>query len=505
MIELRKYQQESVDWAFNHGKDNRPIHVAPTGAGKSWIQIFTAIREMDRGNRTAILTPRGEIFDQTRRMAAQVCGEGNIGTLRAGHEWNSSKPIHIVSWPTLTSRIRRSKAWFPEVERLLVDEVHLSMAPRMLEILKHYAPRAIVDGYTATPARQTGRGLGQYFTELHHVTSVRQLVKEGFLCKTEYWGGAEPDMKGVKIRQGDFENKETSKRSVVLVGDVVDNWLRLANDRHTIVFAVDVAHAEALADRFVRVGIKAEVIHSRLSQETRDERVARFKALQSQVLVNVGIATYGFDAPETNCVVLARPTKSIVLHLQMLGRGMRPKPDGSVCLVLDHGGNVRRLGQADDLFRWRLDQGKQACENWSRMEGSGEAKESQTHECEQCHYLFSASRVCPKCGWAVPFTKRDVKSTSENLVRISGQLVEPLPDGFPNHEFLYRMLKFYGNEKGYKPGWPSAKFKDIAGAWPERDWANLSGIPPTQRVIGHITKEARTYAIRRSYAERKTA
>jgi superfamily II DNA or RNA helicase len=503
-FEARQYQDEDVDFGMNHGKDDRPIHVSPTGSGKTVLQAKTAKRELDRGNYTAILTPRGEIFDQTKGIAAEICGINNIGTLRAGKEWNQSKPIHVVSWPTLIARIKRSKAWFPDVQRVLVDECHLSTAPKMLEVLKHYAPRAIVDGYTATPARANGMGLGQYYTELHHVTSVRQLVKDGYLCPMEYWAGAAPDVKGIPIRRGDFEQKELGKRSVVLVGDVVDNWLRLASDRHSIVFAVDIAHAEALCDRFIRVGIKAAVIHSRMQQEDRDDIVLRFKAQEIQVLVNVGIATYGFDSPSVSCVVQARPTKSIVLHLQMLGRGMRPGL-GKTCLVLDHGGNVRRLGQADDLFRWRLDQGKQACENWSRREESGERGETQTHECQDCHHLFSASRVCPKCGWSVPFSKRDVASTSENLVRISGQLVEPLPDGFPNHEFLYRMLKFYGAEKGYKPGWATAKFKDIAGAWPERDWTDLSGIPPTKRVVGHITKEARTYAIRRSYAERKTA
>ena len=502
-LELRDYQQKAVDNAMNHGKDDRIIHCAATGAGKTVIQALIAKRELDRGNRTAILTPRVEIFDQTHSMLRQVCGDKNVATLRAkreGEHWDNKAPVHVVSWPTLISRARRGAYWFPDVSRVLVDECHLSMAPKILEILEYYKQKAVVDGYTATPARQTGKGLGRYFTEIKHVTSVRQLTKDGFLAPVEYWGGATPEMEGIKIRRGDYETKKLSAACTVLVGDAVDNWLRLASDRHTIVFAVDIPHCEMLAHRFRQLGVKAAALHVRMSQADRDLTVSQFKSGMIQVLVNVTIASYGFDAPSVNCVQVCRPTKSVVLHLQMIGRGMRPKADGSELMVLDHAGNVPALGRADDLFRWRLDEGKDASENWSKREESGEAKEAVSHTCEMCKHIFAQSRVCPKCGWKVPFKKRDVETTESDLVLIGKKQVERLPKGFPTHEVFYQMLKYHAKERGYKPGWAGAQFKNKCGEWPPDHWKELAAIPTSLRVSNWVRSRQIAYAMARKKA-----
>lgn len=519
-IEERQYQADDVNCAMDHGIQDKVIHCAPTGSGKTIIQALICKREYDCGDSTAILTPRNEIFDQTHRIVADLCGWSNVSTLRAkriGEAWNPVNAVHIVSWPTLVARAKRADFWFPKVKRVLVDECHLSMAPKILEILEHYAPKAVIDGYTATPARMTGKGLGRFFTQIKHVTTVRQLIKEGYLAPCEYWGGATPDMHGIKIRRGDYEVKKLSRACVKLVGNVVDNWLRLASDRHTIVFAVDIAHCELLAEKFQHVGIRAAALHTKMDDTERDAVVTAFKSGGIQVLCNVSIASYGFDAPSVNCIVQARPTKSIVLHLQMIGRGMRPAmgennlpikdpehPDFKICRVLDHAGNVPALGQADDLFRWRLDQGKKACENWTRDEQSGEAEEAKQHECEECHYIFSRSRVCPQCGWKVPFTKRDVATTQADLVRIGKVLVKKLPKGWVSHEIFFCMLKRYGAEHGYKPGWAAVKFKEKCGCWPERHWMNMVSVPPDKRVRNWITSRNIAYAKGREKSERRT-
>jgi superfamily II DNA or RNA helicase len=509
IIEDRDYQIDGVNYAMGHGLDDRIIHCAPTGSGKTVMQAKICKREMDRGDRTAIMTPRNEIFTQTHGITSEICGAENISILRAkrvGESWNSSNPIHIVSWPTLISRARRSKFWFPDVHRVQVDECHLSMAPKILEILEHYAPKAIIDGWTATPSRQTGKGLGRFFTSIKHVTTVRQLIKDGHLCPVEYWGGNTPDMAGIKIVRGDYEIGKLSRASQKLVGDVVDNWLRLAADRHTIVFSVDVAHCEMLAHRFKTVGIRAEALHSHMDDEDRDEVVRMFKAGEIQVLVNVQIASYGFDAPSVNCIVVARKTRSIVLHLQMIGRGMRPAvdEDGEVirdpdhpgfktCMVLDHAGNVPALGQADDLFRWRLDDGKKAT---ARVNEKGEPEEPVIHVCEGvlddgavCGHIFSQARVCPKCGWKVPFSKKDVEVVDADLVRIGKKLLEKLPKGFPTHEIFFAMLAHYAahkQPKAYKPGWALAQFKEKCGEWPPRHWGGIAMVPPSKRVLNWI-------------------
>jgi len=469
--------------------------------------------DMDRGDDSAILTPRNEIFSQTHEMVSDLCGYSNVSVLRAkrdGESWSPINPVHIVSWPTLISRARKSKFWFPRVKRVHVDEAHLSMAPKILEILEHYAPTAIIDGWTATPARQTGKGLGYFFKAIEHVTSVRQLIKQGYLAPVEYWGGATPDMEGIKIVRGDYEIGKLSRASQKLVGDVVDNWLRLAADRHTIVFTVDIAHCEMQTHKFKAAGIRAAALHVRMDQEDRDRVVEQFKAGIIQVLVNVSIASYGFDAPSVNCIVIARKTKSIVLHLQMIGRGMRPAVDENgrpitdkehsdfkTCMVLDHAGNVPNLGQADDLFRWHLDEGKTACVNWTRHEDSGEAKESTSHTCEDCSHIFTRSRVCPKCGWKVPFSKKDVETVDADLVRIGKNMLDKLPEGWPSHEIFYSMLINLGAERGYKPGWASVKYKEKTGVWPERHWMNMASVPASPRIKNWITSRNIAYQARK--------
>jgi len=485
VFEDRSYQADSVNYALDHGPDVRPIHCAPTGSGKTVIQALIAQRELQRGNRTAILTPREEIFGQTHGVLEDMVGWSNVALLKSGEEWRSDKPVHVVSWPTLTTRVRKSDAWYPDVDRVIVDEAHLAMAPKILEALQYYAKRNVtIDGFTATPARKSGKGLGRFFTTIKHVTSVRQLIADGKLAPLEYWAGSYADVTKVRTTAGDFNTKDLGKASEPLIGDVVDNWFRLARTRHTIVFAVDVAHCEALTDRFLQAGIKAASIHVHKTPERRAEIVRQFKAGEVQVLVNVTIASYGFDAPTIDCIVMARPTKSIVLHLQMLGRGMRVAEGKESCMVLDHADNVRRLGQADDLFRWRLDKGKEASANWTRDQRSEDAKkgDDKVRECESCHYLFSRSRICPKCGTEIPMPKREVATIDADLVRISKQRNDPLGQGWPDNQAFYLMLKWIAVQKGYRDGWVFHKYIERVGLNPEKGWRLMAPLPANERV-----------------------
>ncbi len=494
MFELRDYQREAVDYAIN--ADGRPILCAPTGSGKTVVAAFVAQHYLERGERVAFLTPREEILWQNHGVVQDVCGEENVTVLKAGEEWRQWLPMHIVSWPTLVARTGRKQggeAWYPDVDVLLIDECHLAVSKRMAErVLPYYADRKVI-GVTATPARSSGRGLGSYFTEIKHVTTVRQLVKDEFLAPCEYWGGKEADLRKVRTVAGDFNRKQLSERVAPLVGDVVENWCRLAEDRHTLVFAVDVAHAEALAERFQAAGIVAESLHIHKTPEHRRRIVEQFKSGHIQVLVNVTIASYGFDAPSVDCVVLARPTKSIVLHLQMLGRGMRIDPErpDKVCRIIDHAGNVTRLGAGDDLYRWRLDDTKRAAGNWSRDKRSGE-KETKQHTCEDCNYIFSRSLVCPKCGWAVPLPKRDIDAVDAELVRIARNGGER-PHGFPDDATFHRMLHGWSLKRGYAPGWIYHTFRDYAGKPPPWGYDRLGPLEPSPLVRNWLTKRAKAY------------
>ena len=495
MYEYRQYQHDAVIAGMT--EPGIPILCSPTGSGKSYICALMAKQTLNAGETFGILTPREEILVQMADTIAEVCGHQNVGILKAGYEYHRDRPIQVISWPTLLSRTAKSEAWFPTLDRVGIDECHLSVSKKMSErILPYYKDRSKVFGVTATPARKTGKGLGSFFTSIKHVTSVRQLIKDGKLAPCDYYAGKLPDVSKLKTRLGDFEQKGLHDVTAELVGDVVDNWSRLAADRHTIVFAVDIAHCESLNEQFLKAGVRSASLHIHKTPERRRQIVESFKAGEIQVLVNVSICSYGFDAPSVDCIVLARPTKSIVMHLQMLGRGMRVHDGKTECMVLDHADNVRRLGQADDLYRWRLALNSKASENWTRDARSQDSKDGadKIHECRSCHHLFSRSLVCPKCGTEAPVRKRDVVTVDANLVRISHRHGTDKSDNWPNDRRFYLMLLYYGDAKGYSRKWAYWKFVERTGGNPEHAWQYGETIVPTVRVRNWIAAQLRKYA-----------
>lgn len=495
MFEDRAYQIESVDYVMAEAdnKSSRPILCAPTGSGKTVICAKVAKEAMDAGRTFGILTPREEILYQMRDTMMEVCGATNVGVLKAGEFHRRDLPIQVISWPTLLARTAKTAAWFPDVDMLAIDECHLALSPKMSErILPYYEPRSKVFGVTATPARKSGRGLGSFFSHIKHVTTVRQLVADGKLAPLEYFAGKQSDISRVPDVGGDFNQKKLSAACMPLIGDVLDKWGQLASDRHTLVFAVDIPHCEALTERFQQAGIAAASLHHHKTPERRQEIVRQFKARKIQVLVNVTIASYGFDAPSVDCIVLARPTKSVVLWLQMLGRGMRTHDGKEFCLVIDHTNGVRNpeLGYADDLRRWRLDKGRKASGNWSRDERNKDKKEGEdkVYECDECSYLFSRSQVCPKCGWEVPMPKRDIETVDAEFVRVSRQESNTKSKDWPDDHEFYLMLRHYAENrpKPYKPGWAYHKFREKTGRMPLRRWDDDDTVPPSVRVANWI-------------------
>jgi len=156
-------------------------------------------------------------------------------------------------------------------------------------------------------------------------------------------------------------------------------------------------------------------------------------------------------------------------------------------------------GLADDLFRWRLDQGKKACANWTREKDSGEP-EPTVHTCKECGYIFSQRRVCPECGWKVPFTKRDVAATDADLVPIGRTMHKKLPEGFPTHELFYQMLAHHADCLKYAPAWAKMQYMEKCGQYPPPHWSHLALIPPTKRVKNWIHSRRIAYAKARAKA-----
>ena len=185
-----------------------------------------------------------------------------------------------------------------------------------------------------------------------------------------------------------------------MTGGAFQFWQEHAQDRQTIVYAVSVAHAENLATVFNNANVPSAVILGNTPSEIRARRMRQFSNGELKVLVNVAVMTEGFDLPDAACIVITRPTLSLALYLQMVGRGLRPKPDGGDCLILDLAGNVERHGFPDDERRWSLEpRGQQdECDAhpvvWClNCEGVSPAA---SHSCQFCESPFG--KVCDRCG-----------------------------------------------------------------------------------------------------------
>ena len=502
-FEDRQYQIDAAEYAYN--STGRPILCAPTGSGKTVIAGLICQKALADGKTFGFLTPREEILYQNHTTVGLMNGEHRTTILKAGHEWQSWKPIHIVSWPTLVSRSRKGEGWFPNVDVLVIDEAHLAVSPKMVErVLPYYADRAQIIGLTATPSRKNGRGLGYFFDEIKHVTNIPALIEEGKLAPLEYWAGKFADVSSVKTVQGDFHQGQLEKATKPLIGDVIENWLRLASNRHTLVFAVNIAHAEALKERFQQAGISAAALHVHMTPEKRHRVVEAFREQRVQVLVNVSIASYGFDVPTIDCVVLAAPTKSIVKHLQSLGRGMRIAPGKTHCMVLDHADNVRRLGAAEDPYRWRLSEGREAAANWARHEANPkkEREEDALRTCENCSHLFRRSRACPKCGWEVPIPAKDIAATDADLVRIKRGDGHVDEKGWPDDATVYRMLIGHALARSYSLKWAEVQYKKKYGKWAPWGYKKLGPLNPDPIVRNFIRREINAFKRKQRRADR---
>lgn len=477
---LRPYQISAVNdlRASIIAGHRRPLLQAPTGSGKTIVAREITQAAVEKGSRVLFLAPRRELIFQT---AAKLDAVGlPHGVLMAGVNPDPTGRVQVASIPTLYSRCIKRNHPLPPADLVLVDEAHLAITRSTLAVLDRYAGRPIV-GLTATPARGDGRGLGEVFDDLVFGPSVAALVEGGFLVPQRYYAPYAPDLAGVRIRQGDYEVRGLAERldNAKLVGDVVTNWLRLASDRQTVVFAINIAHSMHLCERFVEEGVRAEHLDANTPNQERSEILQRTVAGETQVLCNCFLLSYGWDCPPISCAVLARPTKSLVLFMQMVGRVLRPSPGKQDALILDHAGAVGELGFVDEEMPWSLD-GKTKLGERLEEARKKEAKEPIT--CQQCHAVYSRQLVCPECGWKPERKGKPVDFLDGDLTEIKrGKRAKKRVYTHEEKRSWFSQLVRIGYERGYKNGWASNKYREKFGVWPTSKPGPAAEVSPEVR------------------------
>lgn len=494
-FKLRPYQERALEMVSEAGNSGlrAPLLVLPTGAGKTVIGAELMRREVEAGGRALFLAPRRELVHQTSGKLDAAGVEHGVILAGCDELRNIYAQAQVASIDTLIARVMRrdpgSRLVIPTPSLVLVDEAHLSITEVRREMFALW-PQAVRVGLTATPTRKDGRALGTLYDCLLEPTTTAELTAFGFLCPARYFSLSVPDLTRVKVVAGDYNagQLEEAVNRPRLVGDIVNTWLARAGGRRTVVFASSIAHSVALCEEFVRQGVAAEHVDANTPQEMREDTFGRFRRGVTQVLTNCFLAAYGFDLPDLSCVVLARPTKSLMMFLQMVGRGLRTAPGKTDCLVLDHSGCVHQHGLATDAREWTLD-GDRAVKP-PVSSGSKKPKgEGKLIDCPECACTFSGTRTCPECGYHLGPKGKEVET-------LEGELVE-IGEGLSGEDLdrcaWYSEVRGYCTERGWSHGAAAHKFKTRFGAWPPWAWNSMPAAKPSPELRRWMVAQSREW------------
>lgn len=461
-FDLHPFQDHAIEMlraSLSAGK-RRPMMQAPTGAGKTLIASAIIERALEKRNSVIFTVPFLGLIDQTvERFAEQ--GIHRVGVMQGYHpQTDASQPIQIASVQTLMRRT------MPKAKLVMVDEAHRWFDFYGTWMAMPAWQNVPFVGLSATPWT---KGLGKHYDDLLIPTTTKQLIREKFLSPFKVYAPSHPDLKGVKTVAGDYHEGQLSERmqQPTLIADTVATWLKLGEDRPTLCFAVDRAHARRLADEFEAAGVPTGYVDMDTPRDERQRIGQRLAAGQIKVVVNVFTLTTGIDW-DIRCIILARPTKSEILYTQIIGRGLRIAEGKTDCLILDHSDTTLRLGFVDDIHHTRLDDGK-------HQKGTGRDEERAPplpKECPSCSVLKPAGvRTCPNCGFT-PERQSFIEERSGELIQIKGGKKKK-GDATPHtRQQVYSMLLWIQQQREYKSGFAKAKFKDRYGDWPDGlvDW-----------------------------------
>lgn len=433
-MELRSYQAQAIysaraalAHAQAHGKRRSVLLVAPTGAGKTRIAAEIIRLAVERGKRTLFLAHRTELIDQAYDALARLGLSVGVIAASSNKTVNPYRPVQVASIDTLNAREIR-----PISDLVIEDEAHHGAATTHRALLDHYRGATLV-GLTATPERSDGSGLGgDLFSELVVVATPAELLEQGHLVPMEIVRPAAP------LRPGKIAQRP------------VDAWRQHAAGRQTIVFCASVEHADRVSGEFAMDNVDTAVVSAETPHHTRTQSLRLFRSDDVRVLCNVAVLTEGVDLPNTSCIILARGVGTAGLYLQMAGRGSRPAPGKSNCILIDLRGVSHQLGHPYDSRTYSLD-------------GRGIASKTEAAEqsyCRVCGAPIEPGGACTECN--IGARDRSITVTGDVLVKYAAmRRLEPSAKRAWLTEWLAQ-----ARHRGYKQGWAYAKYRAVFGEAP---------------------------------------
>ena len=403
---LRPYQEEIISETRVALRTNDDVLVQlPTGGGKTALGAKMIGSAAEKGHRSFFSVHRRELIDQTMETFDKVGIP--YGVIAPGIDPRPLERVQIVSIDALKHRLEKVEA--PKF--MLWDEAHHTAAAGWKAVKAAYKGAKHV-GLTATPERLDGKGLDSQFTYMVRGPSTAWLIEHGFLCQYRAFAPSTPDLSAVHTSMGDYAKGEASAAmdKPTITGDAIATYQRLARGKSAVVFCVSVEHSQHVASSFREAGVVAWHLDGNTPRGERGEAVRAFRNGEIRVLTNVDLFGEGFDLPSLEVSILLRPTKSLALFLQQVGRALRPSPGKDHALILDHAGNLLRHGLPDDERDWHL---------------AGRAKKPKKdggaagiRQCPKCFHVHTVAPMCPACGHMYDGSPRVVDQVDGELAEI---------------------------------------------------------------------------------------
>jgi DNA repair protein RadD len=427
-MNLRPYQTQLVteirgQYQLGH---KAVLAVLPTGGGKTVCFAHIAQAASIKGNRVLILVHRAELLDQASRAMPVP-----HGVIAAGRGMDLSHTVQVASVQTVARRLHLLPRDFFQL--LVVDEAHHTTAGTWAKVIAHFSQAKLL-GVTATPIRGDGRGLGEHYQAMVQGPTSQQLTDDGYLAPARVLAPPGFDSAGLRKRMGDFDTKQAEQRVGTIMGDCLGHYRKHLSGQTAIAFCCSVAHAEAVAHLFQSASIDGSMDTGTRRELLADLGTGRLKVLTSCALIGEGV-----DVPSVGGCILLRPTASVGLHLQMIGRCLRPQL-GKTAVVLDHVGNTLRLGHHLEERDWSLD---------GLRKRDREAAPS-VKVCPQCFSTsVSTAQVCRDCGHVfTPPERRELRQVEGELQEIA--VTKRREQGKATDLEALREL---AQQRGYKRGW----------------------------------------------------
>tara|TARA_R110000822_G_scaffold79406_3_gene189867 strand:+ start:4701 stop:6206 length:1506 start_codon:yes stop_codon:yes gene_type:complete len=461
-VKLREYQEQAIEmvrYEFSRGR-KKVLLVAPTGAGKTVIASAMIKASQDKSNASLFVAHRRELVKQCSQKLTDF-GVSH-GVVMADYSPNNLANVQVASLQTYTARKDNHHFWKPNAKVIFLDEAHRSVSKTFQDLVQEY-PDAFIIGLTATPCRADGKGLGNYYDALVNCGTIADLTEKGFLTPARILAPSMPDLKGLKIQAGDYEKRglNTRMNQPKLVGDLVTHWLKHGKGRPTVVFASSIAHSKYIASIFNDNGVRAGHVDGEMDEVSRVEVLRKLHDGEIDVISNCMVLTEGWDEPKVSCVVIARPTKSYGMYLQMVGRALRPFKNKVDTLIIDHSGCVYEHGFPDEAPDWELTSSTEL----AIPKKEPEPVEKQPCTCSNCYTVYKPARgfpECPTCG-AIP-----TKGQEQVLIQ-QGRLIELVKKekiSTQDKVDFYAQLLTYGRQKNFSRGWADHTYKAKFGHFP---------------------------------------